>query len=272
MNLKAFLLAAAVLIMGTASAENVGLSYLGICNPTWPCEASLKAYDKLSVIRSGWLEQTFGRACPCADKLLKDKRPKEIRVHLVNGPCLRNRRCERGEVFHGFTVASANRDLKRPDSTIAKRFDKLAQRLKERLSRARGALVCYVSPVLEADIKEEQRLALHRIAGAYLPHCTLVDNPHNRPCLPDTVCERHGDNPKVKAPCITDLDGVSAYDTHLPTYLRKTAKCDLTYLWAHGFNCNKQGASFSGPPKRRNCAGATQDIEKLVKWLRATYQ
>lgn len=271
MNLKALLLGVA-LFAGTASAENVGLSYLGICNPTWPCESSLNAFRHSDTIRTGWIEQTFGRACPCADKLLQDKRPKEIRVHIANGPCMRNRRCSGGEVFHGFTVASANRDLRRPDSTIAKRFEKIVQRLKDRLEKARGALVCYVSPVLEADIGEKQRLALHRIAGAYLPHCTLVDSPHKRPCLPNTVCETHGDGAPARTPCITDLDGVSAYDTHLPSYLRKAAKCDIAYLWAHGFNCNEQGASFSGPPSRRNCAGATEDIEKLVKWLRATYR
>lgn len=272
MNVKALLLAASILTTGTASAENVGLSYLGICNPTWPCESSLNAFRHSDTIRTGWLEQSFGVACPCADKLLRDKRPKEVRIHLANGPCLRNRRCSRGEVFHGFTVAKANRDLKREGSKIAQRVAKIAQRVRERLSRARGALVCYISPVLEADIGEQQRRALHRIAGAYLPHCTLVDSPHKRPCLPNTVCEAHGDTPTLKSPCIADLDGVSAYDTHVPSYLRRFAKCDIAYLWAHGFNCNEKGASFSGPPAARNCAGATQDIDKLVKWLRATYR
>lgn len=272
MNLKALLFGVAFWLIPSAAAENVGLSYLGICNRTWPCEASLKAYDKLPVIRTGWLEQSFGVSCRCADKLLRDKRPKEVRIHLVNGACLRNRRCGRGEVFHGFTIPKANRDLKRADSTIAQRVKRIAQRVRERLKQSRGALTCYVSPVLEGDINEDSRKALHRVAGAYLPNCTLVDSPHRRPCLPNTVCEAHGENPKLKRPCIADLDGVSAYDTHLPTYLRRTAKCDLSYLWAHGFNCNKQGASFSGPPSARNCAGATQDIEKLVKWLRATYR
>lgn len=272
MNATGFVLGFAVFLAGSASAENVGLSYLGICNPTWRCERSLNAFRYSDTIRTGWIEQTFGRACPCADQLLQDERLKEIRVHLANGPCMRNARCARGEVFYGFTVASANRDLKRPNSTIAKRFKKLAERLKERLSRARGALVCYVSPIMEADVKERQRLILHRIAGAYLPHCTLVDNPHKRPCLPDTVCEQHGPAVTVKAPCITDLDGVSAYDTHVPTYLRSSAKCDLSFLWAHGFNCNKREESFAGEPSKRNCRGASDDIDRLVKWLRATYR
>jgi hypothetical protein len=272
MNLKPLILAAAILTMGTASAENVGLSYLGLCNRTWPCESSLKAYKHQSVIRTGWLEHSFGIECPCADRLLKDKRPKEVRIHLVNGPCMRNRRCARREVFHGFTIASANRDLKRENSKIARRVSRIAERVKDRLAKSRGPLTCYVSPVLEGDINEDSRKALHRIAGAYLPHCTLVDSPHKRPCLPNTVCEAHGEAPRLKRPCIADLDGVSAYDTHIPTYLRHTAKCDLSYLWAHGFNCNKQGQSFSGPPAGRTCAGATQDVENLVKWLRATYK
>lgn len=272
MNPTGLVLGLAVFLAGSASAENVGLSYLGICNPTWPCESSLNAFRYTDIIRTGWIEQTFGSRCTCADELLQDERPKEIRVHLANGPCLRNARCGRGEVFYGFSVASANRDLQRPTSTIAKRFEKLAKRLKERLQRARGALICYISPIMEADIRERQRLTLHRIAGAYLPNCTLVDNPHKRPCLPDTVCEQHGPTVAVKPPCITDLDGVSAYDTHVPTYLRSSAKCDLSFLWTHGFNCNKQGESFSGEPSKRDCRGVSNDIERLVKWLRTTFR
>lgn len=269
---RAMLLGAVLFTMSTAAAENVGFSYLGICNRTWQCEESLQAYRHSRVIRTGWLEQSFGRACPCVQTLLKDKRRKEVRVHVVNGPCMRNRRCARGEVFYGFTVAKANRDLKRPDSRIAKRFERAVIRLRERLSAARGGLVCYVSPVLEADIGEDQRLALHRIAGAYLPYCTLVDNPHRRPCLPNTVCEHHGDQANVKAPCITDLDGVSAYDTDVSKYLRRTSKCDLSYLWTHSFNCNDAGASFSGKPSDRNCRQAPSDIERLVRWLRVNYK
>jgi len=268
--------AAAVFVLvatsSVATAQGVGLSYLGICNKTWPCQKSLSAYKGHPVIRTGWLEQSFGSSCPCADAILADRRPKEVRIHVANGPCMRNRRCGRHEVFSGFTVSGAHRDLKRATSRIVGRMGAILERIRARLEKSRGGVTCYLSPVLESDLNEEARLLLHRLAGAYLPQCTLVDSPHRDRCLSGFVCEKHGDKPNLRAPCISDLDGISARDVDAAQFLARTRSCDLRFVWAHGFNCNGSGSSWAGDPIKRDCKRAGPDIEALSRWLHRTYR
>ena len=143
----AILILALVTTCSQASAAPA-LSYLGLCQKSWPCEKSLSAFKGQSVIRTGWLERTFGSKCPCAERLLNDRRPKEIRVHLSNGPCLRNKRCGPYEVFYGETIATANRKVKAGDKKLLDKFVAVAKQLDGRLAKSKGELTCYVSPML----------------------------------------------------------------------------------------------------------------------------
>lgn len=234
-----------------ASAEPA-LSYLALCQRSWSCDASIRAFDGQPVIRVGWLEQTFGSTCPCADRLLSDTRPKIVRVHLSNGPCLRNKRCGPYEVFSGETVASANRKVKRGDRVLLAKFERVAIRLKNRLAKARG-VTCYVSPMLESDLDERARAILRNITSSHLPGCRLVDSPHRRPCLKGSYCEGHGPSPSLRRPCISDLDGVSVEQVSVTNFLRATKQCDMQFIWARGFNCLKPSDVPFIDPRRRDC-------------------
>ena len=267
-----------ILILGivttcsVASAQSPGLSYLAMCNPTWECGQSIAAFKGVKTIRTGWLEGSFGNACKCADALLRDKRPKEVRIHLANGPCMRNRRCGRHEVFHGYTVASANRAIKRGDKKIIDRFQRVTQRVIERLAKSRGPLTCYVSPVLESDNDIEARKILHRLAGAYLPNCTLVDNPLRGKCLRGAVCERHGPTPGLAAPCIADLDGSSARTNSVASFMGATRDCDMSLIWTPELNCNEEGSTRFVDPSKRNCAHPGANWGQLARWLNRSFR
>lgn len=262
----AILILALVTTCSQASAAPA-LSYLGICQKSWPCDKSLDAFKGQSVIRTGWLELTFGAQCPCAEKLLNDPRRKEIRVHLSNGPCLRNKRCGAYEVFYGETIASANRKVKAGDKKLIAKFMAVARRFKARLSRSAGELTCYVSPMLESDLDEDARRILHDITRRVLPSCTLVDNPHRRPCLPNTVCESHGATPRVKRPCIADMDGAPAESEDERKFLRVTKQCDLSFVWGLGLNCNTALSQTFIDPRKRNCDRPASYYENLAKFL-----
>lgn len=257
----------AISICLSANAQTVGLSSLGMCHPKWPCGSMQRAYENSEVLRFGWLENTFGERCRCADTLLQDERPKEVRVHIANGPCLRNKRCGSYEIFHGFEIVSANRDIKKANSRIIPKFLKVIRRLRDRLSKAKGALTCYVSPVLESDFDGRARRILHRITVTHLPFCSVVDNPLRGRCVRGTVCEKHGDNPGLVAPCIADLDGIDANQISVPEYLRKTKACDMSFVWGVGLNCNNSHSSAWVDPRKRNCVQSGADIRALARWL-----
>lgn len=250
----------------SAARADVGLSYLGLCSKSWSCDASVKAFNGQRVIRVGWLEQTFGSKCPCAERLLKAHRPKEIRVHLTNGACLRNRRCGRYEAFYGETVVSANRKVIRGDERILKRFTKGVLRFKERLAKGQR-VTCWVSPMLESDLDGRARAVLHSITSHHLPECRLVDSPHRRSCLKGITCERHGSAPILRSPCISDLDGVTVEQVSVRNYLRRTKECDLRFIWSRGLNCLPPEGDPFVDPRKRHCAHSEGYFRGLSRHL-----
>lgn len=266
------LIAVGTTISSSARAQTLAASYLALCHRDWACEESLQVFDGLPVIRVGWLEHTFGKACGCVDTVLQDERPKEVRVHIANGPCLRNKRCGRYEIFHGFTIASANRNVRRPRGRVIKRFTSVLSRLKGRLSRARGPLTCYVSPVLESDLNVRARKILLRLTSSYLPGCVLVDNPLRGNCIRGTVCERHGPNPGLAAPCVSDLDGISAREVSVANFATDTKDCDLSFIWLPEFNCNQPHSQTFTDPRKRNCGHPSAAYEDLAMWLHREFR
>jgi hypothetical protein len=236
-----------------ARAE-VALSYLGMCHKTWPCQSSLKAFNRVAVIKTGWLEGTFAEDCQCADTLLQDPRPKVIRVHLTNGACLRNRRCGRYEVWAGETIASGDKKVRERNVRLLARYRKAVKVFRDRLSRSQGGLTCYVSPVLESDYGRPARRVLRSITHRYLPSCAHVDSVLRGHCLKGSICEKHGPEPGLHAPCISDLDGIPVEAISLQAFLRATDQCDLRFVWTGGFNCNPYSQGRFIDPRERDCS------------------
>lgn len=249
-----------VLLAFIATTQAQGVSYIGLCNNTWDCDKTLTTWQGRP-ITVGWLEDSFGYPCKCADKILQQDKSKTIRVHLANGPCLRNKRCERHDVFYGYTIASANRAAIIPDSRLRKRLDILANRLKQRIEQSRGSLTCYVSPCLECDLNGPARKALISAVSATLPSCSIVDNPLRSSCLRGAVCERHGIAPNLRIPCIADMDGTEANSLiDLVRFYNKTKQCDVRFYWSSWMNCNSESWKT---PTSRDCR------HPIYKYIRA---
>lgn len=231
---------------GTASAAP---SLLGMCHRQFDCNAVKSLYDGQETIVTGWLENTFSPQCKCADRLLEDSRPKVVRVHIANGPCMRNRRCGRYEVFAGETIASANRAFERGRGAAVTRFKRVVERAAARLAN-RNNLTCYVSPCLECDLNERARRYMATVVSSAMPYCNLVDNPYKRSCFRGAVCEKHGVNPNLSKPCIVDLDGIDGSTIAIKPWVEKYRHCDVTYYWEPWMNCIR--GDFIDP-RNRNC-------------------
>lgn len=234
-------------LMATAQAQ--GASYLGMCHPKWDCAATMRTWHGMNKIVTGWLEQTFGEECKCVDRILKDKRDKIVRVHLLNSVCMRNRRCGKYEPLYGYNPASASRAILRGDKRLLEKYDELLVRLKTRLEKSRGVVQCYLSPCLECDLNDRARKILLNRAAAVLPYCTLVDNPLRAKCLKGYTCEKHGDRPVVTRPCIVDLDGTDGRQVNVKEFAKDYLACDIRYYWEPFMNCIK--GSFIDPRSRK---------------------
>lgn len=224
-------------------------SLLGMCHKTWNCERTEALFK--GTITTGWLENTFGTECACVDRLLQSSKPKVIRVHLINSPCMRNRRCGRYELLYGETKESASRKINRGDKRILDRFNVILERAAKRIESSKGRLQCYVSPCLECDLNANARRVLFDAVSARLPNCVLVDSPHKQSCLKGYVCEMHGASPNVRKPCIVDLDGVDGRTVDIKSWVEKYRSCDLRFYWEPWMNCNTVvGGRFTDPRKR----------------------
>lgn len=222
------------------------LSYLGMCNKTWDCDKTFKQWKGEPF---GWLENSFGEDCRCVDRFLSTNTKKTIRIHLLNGPCMRNGVCGKHEAFYGYTAKRASRAIIRNNGRVVKRFKEILNRTKERLSRANGTVTCYVSPCLECDLYDRARRRLANLVSASLPHCNIVDNPNTYNCLSGTVCERHGENPIITLPCIVDLDGHDGSKIDINKWVAKYKSCDLRFIWYPWMNCI--GSKFVDPINRK---------------------
>lgn len=236
-------------------------SLLGVCHEDFPCRQVNNLYHGLEQVELGWLENTFGQDCRCVDSLLNDPRPKIIRAHLIQSPCMRNKRCGRYEALWGYTAASGSRAAQNPRSRLRRRFTRILETFKRRVEGKE--LTCYVSPCLECDLYEPARRVLANLVSAAVPSCNVVDNPYRRKCLPGYTCEQHGVNPKLTAPCIVDLDGIDGTLVDMKSWVARYKHCDLSYYWEPWMNCIR--GSFVDP-RSRNCkynAGtfkATKDL------------
>jgi hypothetical protein len=260
------LIAASATICSVARAET-GLSYLGLCSPSWSCENSMAAFDGLKVIRTGWLEGTFADTCHCARRLLRDPRPKEVRVHISNGACVRNARCGAYEPFAGESIQSLQEKILARDPVILGRFGEAAFRLRKRLAKSRGGLTCYASPVLESDLNDAARKILHSITVAILPNCVPVDSVVGGACLPGTVCEKHGEVKRLASPCIADMDGNGVFELSPGAFFRNSRRCDLQLVWDFPLNCNQPGGEFVSP-RERDCTQSREYFISLGSYIR----
>lgn len=223
-------------------------SFLGLCHKTWNCDATIEFYASSKVIVTGWLENTFNGVCDCADKLLSDARDKIVRVHLVNSPCMRNKRCGKYEVLYNHTKASGSRLFTQRKGRGYKRFLNTLLRIKTRFDNAVGPLTCYVSPCLECDLNVRARRVMADLVSAALPNCYLVDNPYRQRCIRGTICEKHGATPGVTKPCIVDTDGTDGTTIDIKKWVDDYNDCDLRYYWETWMNCIR--GDFIDPRKR----------------------
>lgn len=239
-----------VLLALMATAQAQGASYLALCHSSTDCKAVKRTWSGQDTIITGWLEQTFGSQCKCADELLQSRKAKVIRVHLVNSPCMRNGRCGKYELLYGETADSASKKVRRGNRQFLHKFDRIVRRFRNRLTRATGSVQCFVSPCLECDLDGRARTLLAARVSAMLPGCNIVDNPFRAACLPGYVCEKHGASPRLTAPCIVDLDGVDGTDINVDKFASRYRHCDIAFYWEHWMNC------IRGPfvdPRKRDC-------------------
>lgn len=235
--------------------DNRGVSTLGLCSTAWPCDQTKQAFVGASKLRFGWLDNTFAPTCDCGVKMLKDSRPKAVRIHVLNGPCLRNHRCGPYEVLAGESIESAQAKILAGNKQLLAKYQARLDRIKLQLSQVSAdTYQCYISPCLECDFNKQARKILRNMAQATLPQCAMVDNPLSPDCMDGSICEGHSSGSPYRGQnSISDLDGQSYYDIGgQEAYARDFGKSIMTLAWDYCLNGNLRVGPWVDPRERKN--------------------
>lgn len=252
-----------ILLTTTLYGEPIrGASYIGMCNPNFPCKRALSVEPEAI----GYLADAFGRKCRCVQEALKSSTLKYLRVHISNGTCFpeRGRRCEKQDVFYRESQRSGVRKILSGDKAIQRRFVRVLNR-SVRLLEGSGKEIRY-SPMLESPFPNAVRRRLLRMVEAKVGKERTVDSVLSQRCLDGYICERHGDRPRFQKGqrCITDLDGVTMFEGDMEAFEKASASCEAAFYWTYGFNLLDYG--YQGPfisPARRKTRAKSWEFEGL---------
>lgn len=258
--MRLFLILSLLISSVAFAAPLKGPSYIGICNSKFPCKEALSIFEGQDTKAIGYLSDAFGHECSCVREFLKLPGGKYVRVHLANGTCFpeRGRHCEKFDVFYGETQKSTQKKLEKRNPSLLRRYRASIMRTKAILGAPREDLEIRYSLCLECKLSDKARRTLLKEALKHFPKDAIVDSPMNFKCLAGVICEKHGDSMHYSKGqrCISDTDGVSAFEGDLQRLEKQSRQCEAIFYWSYGFNLLPYGYSgrFISPYKRTKAA------------------
>ncbi len=256
-----------------------------IQNTSYDCEGLITSASGESNFKYSWLYNTFnnsdGDGLQCVKKLNSLPNTIFMEVHLINEVCQRNNNCGPYEILHGLSLKDLRKGLQTKDSSLITKLEAYIKKSAEEiLPTLNDKITCAISPSLESNLDQESAKVLLDITRKYYsPRCKLVWNPvgNNKfgiKPIPETIHELHGSKPKLKAPCIANLDGKdisltsrksfhklgSITKKEAKKYLKNYSHCEAAFLWIAEDNCLQAG-NFIDPRERKNCTSKAQQLE-----------
>lgn len=265
--MKLTLLLFSVLFVLVSDTQNRGVSYIGMCHRLVRGKDVLSMYSGAETINIHLLIRTFNRnGCPAFESLASDPRPMVLHISLLNGPGLRNRRLQRHEFLHGYSVKSAERAILRNDKRVLRQVIHAAGEARRLIEmREMRFTVIRVKPVLESDFSMKVRQKLARLVSREIPNAEVVDNPHRDTCLKQYLCETHGENTDGE---ILDLDGLDYSEANRVKWEREGRQKVGLFVWKYCNNGFQAGEAWKPPLTRTNWCRA-RELNFFRDWLKA---
>jgi len=261
-----------------------GRAPFAIQNSNYNCDALISSLTTSNTkeIRYSWLYNTFnntsGDGLDCVRKINALPNTTFMQVHLINEVCQRNKNCGEYELLYGISTKEFRRGLKNRENKIITKIESYIKASATLiLPTLNDKITCAVSPGLESNLDKKSALVLLEITKKYFgERCKLVwnpvgDNKFGIAPIEGTIHELHGPKPRLKSPCIANLDGIDIELPHRKSigklgaislksaskYLKDHAFCEASFLWIAEENCIEKG-KFKDPRARTNCSGAKE--------------
>jgi hypothetical protein len=245
---------------------NVGRAPYAITSQNFNCTAYKTSVGNLANYGISFLWNSFGNSYSCLDSELNNPKVNLVEVHLVNGPCIRDKRCGSYEYFSTYTTTTLAQGISNSDPSVIAEFKNAATNLATYLlPKLREGVSCYINPVLENNLSEEQlSTVVSWISPIFQNRCSFVWNPEGaEPGLPatgTTISEGHGANPSfVNNQCFANPDGATITTlSQWTSYLSKYgSSCVQAFTWTPNDNCLTPNAPFLDP-RSRTCSDISE--------------
>lgn len=204
----------------------------------------------------GSLDTTFGSSLEPIRTLLNIVKPSYYRVHLINGPCIRNRNCGKYEIGYGYSKENFSKAL---ESRNPKILGYLKQRTLayKNLSLGFPTTGFLVSPVLEHNLSGKAFAVAADAVKSVWPEVQLVNSPMAAGPAARYLgawIERHGSQPQRDAD-IVSTDGASADQIDMAAFLKRTSQAKIVMVWTGSYNCRVP--EWQDPRIRKACPTAS---------------
>jgi hypothetical protein len=241
---------------------SIGQDTLAIESPYFNVQNAIRLLPQGAPL--GALHNTFSASLANLDAAIAGLHPTAVRIHLINGPGIRNGQSGPYEIGKGYSKASFSAALEHSDPKIIK-YIKGSTALYKALSEKYPATQFLISPELEHDLSiRAWHVSADAVASVW-PSVTLVNSPdggipidHYR----NALVERHGSNPQSDA-SITSLDGAEATDSNISGFLARSPNARIKFIWDRSYNCRHDSGAFEDPRARKGCP-KPQDFEQLA--------
>ncbi len=276
----------------SAAPHQRGIAFFSLLSPQFPCDDALKIFDSTPLPALAILWGTFGTDTACLKKwfAMFPSSQHTLEVHLFNGPCLRNNRCEASEFGAGLTPRELNSLIESRDAKILNNLSERIDAIKvaiEKLARPSDELI--LSTGLEDNFTPKAYQIVATLVKERWPY-SIVRNPvgnlREKGSTGADYIELHGSAPNFAADalCIANLDGTDISMPHrmgIPPrpisweeaqlFVRKyEQQCRVTFLWAGEWQGLIRG-EFAVPSKRRLVVDE-RDVRLVREFLASTHR
>lgn len=244
----------------TATPAVVGHDTLALNYGKFDTDKAARYFNPGSAL--GVLDNTFSSNVSNSRRLIASIRPSFFRVHLINGPCIRNGNCGPYEIGYGYSMASFSKALEDRNPKILKYIRERTAIWRSVAAESPGTRFL-ISPELEHDLsKAAFRVAADTVRAVW-SDVGLVNSPDGSIAYERYLgawLENHGTNFQLDSD-IVSMDGAEGTDISINAWNKRVAqspRLKIAYVWSRVYNCRDQAEHFTDPRKRNSCPGASQ--------------
>lgn len=243
-----YLPASLFFISGHLRAEPIlGYDHLALLSEHYPVADVKASLPKNSAL--GFLWRTFGTDLNRVREILTDGNVVAARVHLLNGPGLRNRQLGPYESLRNMSLKEFREGVRNRNPKILNIFSAEAASVCEVLALEFPNVKIFCSPILEHNLSADEFEIVRSAAAKGSPSSVIVNNPMKGGSGPEL--ELHG-YPADQAQ-IVSLDGSKPRDGETPSsYAKRFPNSKIVFWWTEDMNCRKEGP-WVDPRSRAAC-------------------